>query len=78
MEALDPPFEPPRLSALEAAVEYGLSMRGPVVLADLWDVDRFVRCTCDTERLSRLAFMNRRRSAVPAAGARAPCDCTDV
>jgi len=59
MEAVNPPFEPPRLAALEAAVEYGLSIRGPVVLADLWDAERFVRCACDTERLSRLALMNR-------------------
>ena len=44
-------------------------LRGPVVLADLWDAERFVRCPCDTARLSRLAFMNRhQRVPAPAGG----------
>lgn len=66
MEALETPYVPPRLKALEAAVEYGLSLGGPVVLADLWDAERFVGCACDAARLSRLAFMNRYQR-VPAA-----------
>ena len=59
LEAVDPPFVPPRLEALEAAVEYGLSLRGPVVLADLWEAERFIRCSCDSARIARLASMNR-------------------
>ena len=70
MEALETPFVPPRLQDLEAAVEYGLSLGGPVVLADLWEAERFARCPCDTARLSRLAFMNRhQRAPAPASGA---------
>jgi radical SAM enzyme (TIGR01210 family) len=65
LEALDPPFVPPRLQALEAVVEYGLSLGGPVVQADLWEAERFVRCGCDTARLSRLAFMNRHQRVPP-------------
>jgi archaeosine synthase beta-subunit len=59
LEAVDPPFVPPRLQTLEAAVEYGLSLRGPVVQADLWEAQRFVRCSCDPARIARLASMNR-------------------
>jgi hypothetical protein len=68
IEALETPFVPPRLQALEAAVEYGLSLGGPVVLADLWEAERFARCPCDTARLSRLAFMNRHQQVPAAAG----------
>jgi hypothetical protein len=68
MEALAPPFVAPRLEALEGAVAYGLSLRGPVVLADLWEAERFARCPCDTARLSRLAFMNRHQRAPESAG----------
>ena len=65
MEALAGPYEPPRLAALEAVVEYGLSRGGPVVLADLWDIERFVRCGCDRARVARLAAMNRTQTAPP-------------
>jgi uncharacterized Fe-S cluster-containing MiaB family protein len=68
MEALETPFVAPRLQALEAAVEYGLSLRGPVVLADLWEAERFARCPCDAARLSRLAFMNRHQQVPAGAG----------
>lgn len=68
LEAMQPPFVPPRLEALEAAVEYGLSLAGPVVLADLWDARRFVHCSCDTARLGRLEFMNRHQSVPPPVG----------
>jgi archaeosine synthase beta-subunit len=66
MEALAAPHEPPRIAALETVVEYGLSRRGPVVLADLWDIERFVRCECDRARVARLASMNRTQVAPPA------------
>ncbi len=63
MEAMAGPYETPRIAALEAAVEYGLSLGGPVVQADLWDIDRFVRCPCDRSRVARLAAMNRHQVA---------------
>jgi radical SAM enzyme (TIGR01210 family) len=63
LEALAGPWEPPRIAALEAVVEYGLSRGGPVVLADLWDIERFVRCPCDRARVTRLAEMNRTQTA---------------
>jgi len=69
MEALDPPVEPARLSDLELAVEYGLSLGGPIVQADLWNLDRWVRCPCDGERVRRLTAMNREQRVRPAVGA---------
>lgn len=69
MEALEPAREPARLSDLELAVEYGLSLRGPIVQADLWNVDRWVRCPCDGHRVRRLTAMNREQRVLPAVGA---------
>jgi len=66
MEALDPAPEPARLSDLERTVEYGLSLRGPVVQADLWNVERWIRCACDQERVRRLQTMNRQQRVPPA------------
>jgi uncharacterized Fe-S cluster-containing MiaB family protein len=75
MEALDPPFEPPRLPALEAAVEHGLHRAsgagGMRVFADLWDVERFFDCGCSGHRAARLRVMNREQR-VPA---RVVCAC---
>lgn len=70
LEALDPPFEPPRLRALESVLEHGLSVARVVhgrlrVLADLWDVDRFFTCGCSPHRASRLAAMNREQRVLP-------------
>jgi hypothetical protein len=64
MEALDPPFAPPRLPALEAALEYGLTRwasgaGGMRVFADLWDIERFFDCGCASHRAARLRVMNR-------------------
>src|SRR6185436_12388117 len=50
MEAIGEEFVPPRLPALEAAVEYGLSHAGMRVFADLWDIERFFDCGCSGER----------------------------
>jgi radical SAM enzyme (TIGR01210 family) len=63
MEALGDQFEPPRLSALESVIEYGLSRGGPRVFADLWDVERFFSCDCSRQRADRLAMMNRHQHA---------------
>jgi radical SAM enzyme (TIGR01210 family) len=59
LEAIGDLFTPPRLPALEATIEYGLSIGGMRVCADLWNIDRFFDCGCSSERAARLAAMNR-------------------
>lgn len=59
MEALGDNYQPPRLHSLEAAVEYGLSLKRFRVFADLWDAEKFYNCACSTQRADRLALMNR-------------------
>ena len=59
MEALRDEYERPRLSALEHVVEYGLSLGGLRVFADLWDVERFFDCECSAARHARLQQINR-------------------
>jgi uncharacterized Fe-S cluster-containing MiaB family protein len=71
METLGDQYQPPRLSALESVIEYGLSRRGPRVFADLWDVDRFFSCECSPSRAARLAMMNRDQRP----GDRVTCAC---
>jgi radical SAM enzyme (TIGR01210 family) len=60
---MPPDFVPPRLPALERAVEYGLGVNheglSTRVFADLWDVERFHDCACSPARVARLAAMNR-------------------
>jgi archaeosine synthase beta-subunit len=65
-------FSPPRLESLEAAVEYGLIHRAGRVFADLWDVERLIRCThCGPERVRRLQTMNRSQTVPP------PVNCAE-
>jgi radical SAM enzyme (TIGR01210 family) len=71
MEALGRDVERPRLPALEAVVEYGLSLRGPRIFADLWDVARFFDCDCSPRRAERLMAMNRRQRVAE----RVMCGC---
>ena len=59
MEALGDEYERPRLSALEHVVEYGLSLGGLRVFADLWDIERFFDCECSSARRDRLQQINR-------------------
>lgn len=59
LEALGAAFAQPRLSSLERAIEYGLSRRQGVVLADEWDLERFFTCACAPQRAVRLRQMNR-------------------
>lgn len=59
MEALGDAFRPPTLRSFERAVEYGISLGGPRVFSDLWDVERLFGCACSPERAARLAEMNR-------------------
>jgi uncharacterized Fe-S cluster-containing MiaB family protein len=63
MEAPGASFVPPRLTALEAAVEYGLARGGLRVFADLWDVERLFDCACAPARADRLRRMNREQHA---------------
>ena len=50
-------FEPPSLKTLEAAMEYGLSLRVGRVFADLWGMHE--RCAdCHSQRRARLRLMN--------------------
>jgi radical SAM enzyme (TIGR01210 family) len=61
--ALDGLFAPPSLEALEQALEYGLSLRAGRVLLDLWDVANVSPdAPRRTERIARLARMNRTQS----------------
>jgi archaeosine synthase beta-subunit len=50
-------FEPPSLRTLEAAMEYGLSLKAGRVFADLWGV-REGCAYCHPQRLARLRQMN--------------------
>ena len=59
-------FEPPLLSALEAAAAAGLESGRGRVLADLWDLERFSSCeACFPVRLERLSAMNLSQSVLP-------------
>jgi radical SAM enzyme (TIGR01210 family) len=52
-------FSPPRLSTLEAALKYGLSLGRGRVFADEWDLERFSSCDlCFQARAERLKQMN--------------------
>lgn len=57
-------FSPPRLATLEAAVDYGLAAGRGRVFADLWDLEKFSRCSaCFPIRRNRLERMNLSQSA---------------
>ena len=65
-------FVRPTLGDLEAALEQSLSLGPGVVVADLWDVERFVECSaCGPARIARLARMNATGHAEP------PVECDD-
>jgi archaeosine synthase beta-subunit len=52
-------FAPPCLRTVEAALEYGISLKRGRVFADLWDIERVATCAqCRKQRITRLAFMN--------------------
>lgn len=53
-------FAPPRLSLLESAADYGVSLDRGRVFVDLWDLDRFSECEhCFAARAYRLEELNR-------------------
>jgi len=52
-------FSPPSLQMLEDAVEYGISLHGGRVFADLWDAEKWPGCPgCREPRIARLRAMN--------------------
>jgi hypothetical protein len=59
-------FAPPSLKSLEAAQEYGLSLRAGRVFADLWDVEAFMKCpACSVARAGRIRVMNATQVVAP-------------
>jgi radical SAM enzyme (TIGR01210 family) len=52
-------FTPPRLTQLERVLEQGLRLNRDRVFADLWEAEKFSRCShCVERRLQRLQQMN--------------------
>jgi radical SAM enzyme (TIGR01210 family) len=52
-------FSPPRLTTLEAAATYGLTLNRGRVFADLWDINPTTACPhCCQSRIDRLRTMN--------------------
>jgi len=59
-------FAPPRLAALEAAMEHGIGLGRGRVFVDLWDASPLVGCPgCRDARIERMRWMNLRQ-AIPA------------
>lgn len=66
-------FRPPSLKSLEAALEYGISLKAGRVFADLWDIEQFSSCPdCSQARIGRVKAMNMTQCA-PAS---VVCICT--
>ncbi len=64
--AVDGAFRHPPLSALEAALDFGLRLRRGRVFADLWDLERFRRCApCFVPRRERLRRINLCQTVLP-------------
>ena len=60
-------FSPPRIDALETALDRGLALKRGRVFADLWDLERFSSCqVCFPARRDRLATINLGQSELPA------------
>ncbi len=65
-------FHPPSLRSMEVVMDYGLALGRGRVLMDLWDVEKFARCSqCLSVRTERLRAMNLSQEILP----RVPCDC---
>ncbi len=59
-------FAPPEFSTLEAALDYGISLQRGRVFADLWDLEKFARCSeCFAARRERLVRMNLKQVVSP-------------
>jgi radical SAM enzyme (TIGR01210 family) len=65
-------FTPPRLSALEMALEAGIPLGKGRVFVDLWDAERLVSCPrCGPRRIERLRRMNLSQKVLPSVD----CEC---
>ncbi len=52
-------FSPPKLTTLQAAVEYGISTARGRVFSDLWNLEQFSTCSvCFEKKLEKLQMMN--------------------
>jgi archaeosine synthase beta-subunit len=52
-------FKPPLIESLEEVLDYGISLQGGRVFADIWDLEKFSDCNqCFEERKDRLNSMN--------------------
>jgi hypothetical protein len=59
-------FSPPRLAALETALERGIRLRQGRVFADTWDLEQLAGCRhCRPVRIRRLGQMNRTQECLP-------------
>ena len=59
-------FAPPKLSALEAALDYGFSLGRGRVFADLWGLEKFSDCpNCFKDRRERLRKGNLEQIVLP-------------
>ncbi len=59
-------FTPPRIESLENVLEYGIGLRRGRVFADVWDLDRCIRCErCGPARIERLRTMNLTQQPAP-------------
>jgi radical SAM enzyme (TIGR01210 family) len=60
-------YSPPKLSILEAALDYGLRQRRGRVFADLWNLEQFADCAlCFPARAARLTKINLQQQPLPA------------
>ena len=65
-------FAPPCLGTLEAALDYGVSLRRGRVFADLWDAEKLSKCPdCFPARRQRLERINFNQAAEP--NVQCPC-----
>jgi archaeosine synthase beta-subunit len=59
-------FAPPQLATLEAALDYGVSVRRGRVFGDVWDLEKFADCpVCFTLRRERLVQINLQQIVLP-------------
>ncbi len=59
-------FSPPNATALEASLDYGISLGRGRVFADLWNLRQFSKCDlCFPARSARLQDMNLRQTVLP-------------
>jgi len=60
-------FSLPSLSSLEKALDYGVALQRGRVFADLWDLEKFSKCSrCFPARLTRLGEINASQMTAPA------------